>query len=355
MSRLPTPMTRTLKSTAMRSHMETSALTTPIRPVSAPVNVGGFILWNLARTCSISPILSSHIFHLNLCLSSSKTQRYTLLLNILIAARGSRLPNYLPNCSTPTSPRRHLPKLRGTTIQPPITVQWYSGATTQSATTIKDIVGPFKSDNSAGRSQRLINSISLRLSTNSPLNPSASPAHDETQQELLESPNSKALKEWKNYLLEFSTVLEHCNPFALPQHIDSTLQTVNATVKVNYSGLSTQPALTPNLIPLATPDLTITKRRHVGVPLAKIQICLSSNDVAPGSSFISSNLMLAKRRRITHTQPTPNLVYAKRHRITYTQNRAYPSNPKRHRFTSLSGQLAQHTRDIFGHPNHTQI
>ncbi|KZV49980.1 hypothetical protein F511_35128 [Dorcoceras hygrometricum] len=40
------------------------------------------------------------------------TQRYTLLLNSLITTRSSRLLTSLPSDSTPTSPQRHLPKLR---------------------------------------------------------------------------------------------------------------------------------------------------------------------------------------------------------------------------------------------------
>ncbi|KZV23572.1 hypothetical protein F511_36576 [Dorcoceras hygrometricum] len=43
----------------------------------------------------------------------STTQRHTLLLHILITPRGSRLPTYLPSGSISTSPRRHLPKLKG--------------------------------------------------------------------------------------------------------------------------------------------------------------------------------------------------------------------------------------------------
>ncbi|KZV34367.1 hypothetical protein F511_36137 [Dorcoceras hygrometricum] len=59
-------------------------------------------------------------------------------------------------------------------------------------------VGPFRNDGSAGRSQRTkefssqenqAQYISRGHSTNSPLNPSASPDHGETQQELLKSKN----------------------------------------------------------------------------------------------------------------------------------------------------------------------
>ncbi|KZT76422.1 mitochondrial phosphate carrier protein 1, mitochondrial [Dorcoceras hygrometricum] len=42
----------------------------------------------------------------------------------------------------------------GATNQPTITGQWYSGTTTQSATTFKSSIGPFRHDDSAGRSKR---------------------------------------------------------------------------------------------------------------------------------------------------------------------------------------------------------
>ncbi|KZV40579.1 hypothetical protein F511_32622 [Dorcoceras hygrometricum] len=122
------------------------------RPASTTVNVGGFILWNLANTSSISPNLSSHIIHLYL--SSASAQRYLLLLNILITARGSRLPIYLPSNPTPTSPRRHLPKLRGATTQSTITRKCGIQARRLSRPPHQNSVGPFRSDDSSGRSQR---------------------------------------------------------------------------------------------------------------------------------------------------------------------------------------------------------
>ncbi|KZV52586.1 hypothetical protein F511_26347 [Dorcoceras hygrometricum] len=64
-----------------------------------------------------------------------------------------------------------------------------------------------------------------------------------------------------------------------------------------------------------------------------------------------SNLMLAKRHRITHTLPTPNLIHAKRHRITYTQPAHLRVIQNDIVLLSSQGNSLKHTRDGSGHPD----
>ncbi|KZV41952.1 hypothetical protein F511_22546 [Dorcoceras hygrometricum] len=94
-------------------------------------------------------------------------------------------------------------------------------------------------------------------------------------------------------------------------------------------------------------ERAITKRRRVGVPL-KTPITRTHR-----SARKYLDLAFIKRRRTTHTLPTPNLIYAKRHRITYTQ----PAHIRAilNDIVSLpsQGNSLKHTRKRSGHPDLT--
>ncbi|KZV48903.1 hypothetical protein F511_16819 [Dorcoceras hygrometricum] len=93
---------------------------------------------------------------------------------------------------------------------------------------IKSSIGPFRSDDSASRSQRAKELSSQRNQDQY----SMIKLSTKIRMEINNLP--KATKEQKNYGLTIAKIHEQCNNFALLNSGDSSLQTVRATVKVNH-------------------------------------------------------------------------------------------------------------------------
>ncbi|KZV29449.1 hypothetical protein F511_29293 [Dorcoceras hygrometricum] len=106
--------------------------------------------------------------------------------------------------------------------------------------------------------------------------------------------------------------------------------------RYSRSKLSSELSTTPDLIPLLYTSSRPPKRRRIGVRL-------------------SSNLMLAKRRRIYYTHPASNMVYSKRHRIAYSQPASTWVTQNNIVSSHAHDNPLNHTRVSSGHPDLTQI